>query len=88
MFQETALLVVDMQNAFVAAGNPTRSGCTAHHPNINHLARAVRTHGGLVVWLGWRACPETGARSMTHFYRCASQRPGSIDTWQCRPSIA
>lgn len=53
-----ALLVVDMQNAFVGAGNPTSvPGASRIIPNINQLARAVRTQGGLVVWLRMASLP-------------------------------
>lgn len=48
----TALLVVDMQNHFVAEGGlsevPTARGIV---PNINRLARATRDAGGTVVWV-------------------------------------
>jgi ureidoacrylate peracid hydrolase len=54
----SALLVVDMQNAFVVAGNPTSvPGASRIIPNINQLARAIRTQGGLVVWLRMASLP-------------------------------
>src|SRR5438552_15201090 len=49
--RKTALVVVDMQNYFVADGMP---GCAAEArttvPNINRLAQATRTAGGTVPW--------------------------------------
>ena len=49
---KTALIVVDMQRAFVAEGaaieTPAARGIV---PNINRLARALRTSGGNVVWI-------------------------------------
>ena len=48
----TALLVVDMQNYFVAEGRPTRvAPARAIVPAINRLAAALRAAGGLVVWI-------------------------------------
>ena len=48
----TALVVVDMQNYFVAEGFllevPLARGIV---PNINRLARALRAAGGVVVWV-------------------------------------
>ena len=49
---KTALVVVDMQNYFVADGMPS---CAPEArtivPNINRLARATRTAGGTVIWI-------------------------------------
>ncbi len=48
----TALLVVDMQNYFVAEGRPTAvAQARAIVPTINRLASAVRAAGALVVWI-------------------------------------
>ena len=48
----TALIVVDMQNYFVAPGFPLEVPMARDIvPNINRLARALRTAGGTVVWL-------------------------------------
>ena len=44
---KTAFLVVDMQNFFVDGVQP----CLDIMPNINRLADAVRSSGGLVVWV-------------------------------------
>jgi ureidoacrylate peracid hydrolase len=50
--RKTALVVVDMQNYFVAHGMPA---CTPEArtivPNINRLARAMRAAGGTVIWI-------------------------------------
>jgi ureidoacrylate peracid hydrolase len=50
--RKTALVVVDMQNYFVADGMP---GCAPEArtivPNINRLAHATRTAGGMVIWV-------------------------------------
>jgi ureidoacrylate peracid hydrolase len=56
----TALIVVDMQNHFVAEGFPAEIA-TAREivPAINRLAAAVRAAGGHVVWIQTTA---TGAR--------------------------
>jgi len=50
--RKTALVVVDMQNYFVADGMPS---CAPEArtivPNINRLAQATRTAGGIVIWI-------------------------------------
>jgi ureidoacrylate peracid hydrolase len=48
----TALVVVDMQNHFVAPGFPAEVPISREIvPNINRLARAMRAAGGTVVWI-------------------------------------
>ena len=49
----TALVVVDMQNAFMlpGVGHAVCDEAREIVPNINRLARAVREAGGLVVWV-------------------------------------
>ena len=48
----TALLVVDMQNYFVAPGFPLEVPVARDIvPNINRLARSLRAAGGVVAWL-------------------------------------
>ena len=50
--QRTALLVIDMQNAYVGHGEPAYVP-EAHKvvPNINRLADGLRAAGGTVVWV-------------------------------------
>jgi ureidoacrylate peracid hydrolase len=50
---KTALIVVDMQNAFMLPGVAHALCLMAEQivPNINRLARAVRESGGTVVWI-------------------------------------
>jgi ureidoacrylate peracid hydrolase len=48
----TALIVIDMQNYFVAEGFPLEVPVARDIvPNINRLARALRAAGGTVVWV-------------------------------------
>lgn len=56
---QTALLVVDMQNAFVSPGGPLAIAC-AHEivEPINRLARCVRDQGGKVCWIQTNLCHE------------------------------
>ena len=50
--RKTALVVVDMQNYFVAEGMPSYvPEARTIVPNINRLARAMRTKDGLVIWI-------------------------------------
>jgi ureidoacrylate peracid hydrolase len=57
---KTAFIVVDMQNYFLADGQPS---CVPPArdivPNINRLAATTRAAGGLVVWILTEAKPET-----------------------------
>jgi ureidoacrylate peracid hydrolase len=50
--RKTALVVVDMQNYFVADGMPfCAPEARTIVPNINRLAQAMRTAGGAVIWI-------------------------------------
>jgi ureidoacrylate peracid hydrolase len=50
--KKTALVVVDMQNFFMADGElMAANGSADIVPNVNRLARAVRESGGFVVWI-------------------------------------
>src|SRR4030095_2804557 len=50
--RRTALLVIDMQNAWLERGAPWEvPSARGIVPNINRLARALREGGGLVVWI-------------------------------------
>jgi len=56
----TALLVVDMQNYFVAPGQPAECPVAREIvPNINRLAAALRDAGGRVVWIRMLADEES-----------------------------
>jgi ureidoacrylate peracid hydrolase len=58
--KRTALLVVDMQNYFMAEGY---LGYCPHGksivPNVNRLADALRAKGGMVVWIQMEASEES-----------------------------
>src|SRR5690606_6765109 len=48
----TALVVIDMQEAFLAPGAPSEvAAARAIVPNINRLAAALRQAGGIVAWI-------------------------------------
>jgi ureidoacrylate peracid hydrolase len=48
----TALVVVDLQNGFMAPGQPAEMPVArAVVPNVNRLAEATRKAGGAVIWL-------------------------------------
>jgi len=94
----TALVVVDMQNAYVLAGMPLEVPCASEIvPNVNRLAAAVRHGGGVVIWLqmtpgtkdDWPACynrfgPAFGDAVAAHLARGA---PGHalVDSLDVRP---
>ncbi|HUK59081.1 MAG TPA: isochorismatase family cysteine hydrolase [Stellaceae bacterium] len=50
--RKTALVVIDLQNAFMLPGMPAavKDVCDII-PNVNHLAEATRAAGGKVVWV-------------------------------------
>ena len=57
----TAMLVVDMQNAFVAPdGLAEVPAARAIVPNINRIATALRGAGGRVVWIRGQVASERG----------------------------
>jgi ureidoacrylate peracid hydrolase len=65
----TALLVVDLQNAFMLA-NVAHTLCEMAPrivPNVNRLARTLREAGGAVAWIRTRATPETLHDWSTHY---------------------
>lgn len=66
---QTALAVIDMQNAFVAEGAPLEAPEARNIvPNINRLARAVRASGGTVVWVQLTVERE-GPQAFPFYYR-------------------
>jgi ureidoacrylate peracid hydrolase len=83
----TALVVIDLQNAFMRVGAPSEvANARAIVPAVNRLAQAVRANGGTVAWVqatfereGWRLFfdhmvrPELAARIL------AALRPGASD---------
>jgi ureidoacrylate peracid hydrolase len=57
--QRTALVVVDMQNYFMAPGQPACTDSAREIvPTVNRLARALRSAGGTVVWIQTEALPR------------------------------
>jgi ureidoacrylate peracid hydrolase len=73
----TALIVVDMQNAFVkeGAGHAYVEEAASTCPNINRVADALRTAGGTVVWILNTVTPES-LESWSHFHRELSTPAG------------
>jgi ureidoacrylate peracid hydrolase len=58
----TALLVVDLQNAFMLPGMPAEVPAAREIvPNVNRLARATRAAGGTVVWIKMTSEPSIDA---------------------------
>lgn len=62
--EKTALLVVDMQNFFVAEVEAAQSIV----PNINRLAAGLRDRGGLVAWVLLTVADELGGPSKWPIY--------------------
>jgi len=58
--ERAALLVVDMQNNFLAPGMPSEvAAARGIVPNVNRLARAMRAAGGAVVWIQMTLAAES-----------------------------
>lgn len=75
---KTALVVVDMQNAFMLEGVAHALCPMAEHivPNINRLAQAVRATGGTVVWIKTTFAPEV-LKSWSVYYEMATPESGA-----------
>jgi ureidoacrylate peracid hydrolase len=78
--RRTALLVVDMQNAWLQPGAPWEvQTARAIVPNVNRLARALREHGGVVAWLqatNTSAGPDAWPMFFDHFTSAANREAG------------
>lgn len=76
---KTALLVIDMQCAFVAEGAPMEvPKARGIVPNINRLAAAVREGGGRVVWVVTTLAsdgPNAWPLYYAHFFRPERRQP-------------
>jgi ureidoacrylate peracid hydrolase len=71
----TALVVVDMQNHFVAEGFPAEVPLSREIvPTINRLARAMRTVGGQVVWVQTTATGALQRWSNHHKFMLTPER--------------
>ena len=74
---KTALIVVDMQNAFMLPGVAHALCPMAEKivPNINRLAEAVRSTGGTVVWIKTTFSDEV-LQSWSTYYEMATPQQG------------
>lgn len=74
---KTALVVVDMQNAFMLPGVAHALCPMAEKivPNINRLAAAVRAAGGTVIWIKTTFTPEA-LQSWSTYFEIASPEQG------------
>jgi ureidoacrylate peracid hydrolase len=71
----TALVVVDMQNHFVAEGFPAEIPLSREIvPVINRLARAIRAAGGLVAWVQTTAAGALDRWGNHHRYRLTPEQ--------------
>jgi ureidoacrylate peracid hydrolase len=73
---KSALIVVDMQNAFMLPG-VAHSLCPMAErivPNINRLARTVRATGGTVIWITTTFTPQALRDWSTYFEMTSPQR--------------
>lgn len=66
----TALVVVDMQNYYVAEGYPNQSPQAREIvPNINRMAAALRATGGKVVWIQTDSAEALAKWAKHHSYK-------------------
>jgi ureidoacrylate peracid hydrolase len=66
----TALVVVDMQNYYVAEGYPSHSPeAPTIVPNINRMAAALRAAGGRVVWIQTDSAEALSKWGKHHTYK-------------------
>jgi ureidoacrylate peracid hydrolase len=66
----TALVIVDMQNYYVAEGFPSQSPEAREIvPNINRMAAAVRAAGGRVVWIQTDSAEALAKWGKHHSYK-------------------
>ena len=83
----TALLVIDLQDFFMAPGMPMEvPAARGIVPNVNRLAGAVRDAGGLVVWV--RMTADTDGPRWSSFF---AMRPGWLEeamTELLRPGLS
>src|SRR5688500_19110770 len=71
----TALVVVDMQNYYVAEGFPNESPMArAIVPHINRLAAALRAAGGKVVWVQTDSREALAKWGNHHKYKLTPER--------------
>ena len=75
---KTALVVVDMQNAFMLEGVAHALCPMAKEivPNINRLAEAVRATGGTVVWIKTTFTPDV-LKSWSVYYEMSTPEGGA-----------
>ena len=69
----TALIVVDMQNYFMAPGMPACCDVARDIvPNVNRLADTIRSAGGMIVWIVTEALARADM-DWQNFYEMASE---------------
>lgn len=74
-----ALIVIDMQNAFLLAGMPAEvAGAAEIIPNINRLALGLRGAGGVVVWVKMTIDQETESWSNWFDYFMKPERKAAM----------
>lgn len=82
--RRAALLVIDMQNAFVAEGAPFETpGAREMIPRLERLIRFAREHGLAIVWTQSDHRPPFGGLMLEKFPAIGQQRV----LWQGEPSF-
>lgn len=82
---KTALLVVDMQNYFMAPGQQLETPVAREIvPNVNRLASALRAAGGTVVWIRNRT-PEGSSGEWSSYSKRYSKEAWSVRDAAMKP---
>jgi len=79
--KSTALLVIDLQNAFMLPGSPMEVPIAREIiPNVNRLARALRVAGGKVIWIKMTVQDELQRWNVffDSFYALPDRRAGML----------
>lgn len=79
--KSTALVVIDLQNAFMLPGSPMEVPIAREIvPNVNRLAQAVRGAGGKVVWIKMTVQDEMNKWNVFFdcFYALPERREGML----------
>ena len=75
----SALVVIDLQNAFMLSGMPAEGPYAREIvPNVNRLAAAVRAAGGTVVWVKMTVQDETERWSVYFDHLMSPERRGRL----------
>jgi ureidoacrylate peracid hydrolase len=84
---QTALVVIDLQNAFMQQGMPSEIAVAREIvPNVNRIAKATRKAGGKVVWIKMTLNDQAQSWSVFFDYFMSPEKRDSVITALTRGS--